>query len=111
MAYAKNVGILLKTVRNLGKDGVAIGIAAELEDMGRVLDDVDVNIASFKRIDASTSVNGVLVLRDLNGKITLVRAHLIAPQVVKVQPVGLARFPGDDTHSFDIRTGKDVSLE
>lgn len=53
MANTKDICVLLRAVCNLCEGGHA-GCAREFEDMGGVLDDVDVDVSSFERIYTGT---------------------------------------------------------
>lgn len=66
MPHTKNVGILLSSICDVSKNGITRRIAAELEDVGLVLNNINVNVTSAQRHHTSTSVNGVFVLVNLN---------------------------------------------
>jgi hypothetical protein len=56
MTNTENVCILFRRVRHLVEVRNAV-VAGELEHMGLILDDVDVDVATFERVDTSTGVN------------------------------------------------------
>ena len=103
MADTENVCILLRGICHLVEIRDTI-IARELEDVSLVLYDVDIDVASFERVDASTSINRVLVLIDLDDIVELVRSILVASEIVKVQPVGLAALSCDYADASDVST-------
>jgi hypothetical protein len=69
--------------------------------MGWVLDNVDVDVTSFERIDSCTSVHGVLVLVDLNDPILLVGTVTVPSKIIEVEEVGLSTLAGHHAHSSD----------
>lgn len=77
--------------------------------MRLILNDVDVDVTATKWHDTGSSVDRVLVLIDLNSGIQSVRSHLITSKVIKIEPVRLSRLAGNDTHSLDVCTAKDVA--
>ena len=72
--------------------------------MRLVVDDVDVDVATFERIDTGTSVDRVLVLIDLYGSVSFVRSILITSQIVKVKPVRLTTLARHNTNPADVST-------
>ena len=69
---------------------VAAGVAAKLENVGRILDHVNVDIPTLTRIHSGARVHRVLVLRDLRNGIKVVCAHLVTTKVVNVEKVRLS---------------------
>lgn len=61
----EDVGIVDGSVSNFG-EGRFVVVVGEFEDVWGILDDVDVDVFVFKRIDISISVYRVFVLVDLN---------------------------------------------
>lgn len=105
MADTENVGIGLGSRSDLGEGQNAID-ARVLEDVGGVLDDVDVDVASLKRVHTGAGVNRVVVLEDLNDGVAVVSAVAIATKIVHVEPVCLATLASDDTNALDVTAGK-----
>lgn len=64
--------------------------------MGRILDDVDVDIATFQWIYASASIYRVLVLVNLDDIVQFVWAVLVPAKVIKIEPVRLAALACDN---------------
>ena len=56
MANSEYISIVLGRVGNFVERGNTI-IAGELEDMRRVLNDADVNVTTFQRVDTCTRVD------------------------------------------------------
>jgi len=71
-------------------------VAGELEHMSRVLDDIDVDVAAFEWIHASTSIDRVLVLIYLNDVVKLIWTILISAKVIEVKPICLATLACDN---------------
>ena len=111
MTHTNDKSILLRTVSNLGESGVAVTVAAELEDVRLELNDVDIHIATFSRVHSSSRVDRILVLGDLRYSITVVWPVLISTEIVDVKEVGLARFSRHDSQSFDIGTSEYIRRE
>jgi hypothetical protein len=61
MTDAKDVGVHLGAICNFGERGLAI-VARKLEHVCWILNDVDVDISTFQRVHASSSIDRVLVL-------------------------------------------------
>lgn len=101
MTNTEDVGVLLWGIGDLGERGDS-GVTGKLEDVCLVLDDVDVDVTTFTRVNTSTSVDRVLVLVDLKDGVELVGTVLVTTHVVEVDPVGLAGFTSDDTDSLDV---------
>jgi len=105
MTDTEDVGVLLWGIGDLGERGDS-GVTGELEDVGLVLDDVDVDVTTFTRVNTSTGVDRVLVLVHLKDGVELVGTVLVTTHVVEVDPVGLAGFTSDDTDSLDVAAGE-----
>lgn len=105
MANPESVRILLRRISNLVEVWNAV-VAGEFEDMSLVLDDVDVDVATLKRVNTSTGVNGVLVLIDLNDVVELVRSILVASEIVEIEPIGLSTLSCHNADALDISAGK-----
>ena len=105
MADAENICILLRRVSHFVEIRNAV-VAGELEHMSLILDNVDIDVATLERVNASTRINGVLVLIDLNDVVELVRSVLVASEVVEVEPVGLTTLSCDNTNALDVSTGE-----
>jgi hypothetical protein len=71
-----------------------------------ILNDVDVDIATFEWINARASVDRVFVLDNLDDGIQLTWSVAVAAHVIKVDKVGLAALPGHDSNSTDCTTGE-----
>ncbi len=52
--------------------------------MSGILDDADVDVATLEGIYTCTSIDRILVLKDLNDLVLLVRAIAVASQVVHI---------------------------
>jgi hypothetical protein len=74
--------------------------------MSLVLDDINVDVASFERVDTSTGINRILILIDLNDVIELVGPILVASKIVEVEPVGLAALASDNADARYVSTRK-----
>ena len=74
--------------------------------MSRKLNDVNIDVAAFKRVNTSTSIDRIFVLRDLDDIVELVWSALIATKIIEIEPVSLAALAGDNTHSLDVATLK-----
>jgi hypothetical protein len=96
MSNAENISVGCWTVGDLGERWHT-RIARELEDMGGVFDDIDVNISTLQRINTSTSVDRVLILICLDDPIEPVWPISVPSHIIQVQPVGLATLASDNT--------------
>ena len=106
VANAEDIGVVFRRLCDLGKGRLAV-VTGELEDIGRVLNNVDVDVASLKRVDTGSSVDGVVVLEDLNNIVVGASSGVsVTTQVIHVKPVGLATLAGDDTNALDISASK-----
>ena len=103
MTDTKHISILLGRVGNLVEVRNAI-VTRKLEDVSLVLNDIDVDVATLKRVDTSPSVYRVLILVDLDHIVEFVWAILIAAKVVQVEPVGFPTLAGDNTNALDVPT-------
>lgn len=103
MSNTQDIGSFLRSVGNLGEGRVAACITAEFENMGLVLNDVDVDVASVERVNTGSRVYRVLVLNWLlrNG-IEFVDTHLIAAKIVQIQEISLPRLASDNTQALGI---------
>lgn len=81
MSDTEDVSIILWRVGHMVERGNSI-VAGELEHMSRVLDDIDVDVAAFEWIHASTSIDRVLVLIYLNDVVKLIWTILISAKVI-----------------------------
>lgn len=103
MSNTQDIGSFLRSIGNLGEGRVAACVAAELEHMRLVLNDVDVNVATVERVDTGSRVHRVLVLDWLLGSgIKFVDTHLIAAKIVQIQEISLPRLAGDNTQALGI---------
>ena len=105
MADAEDVCVGFGAVGDLGEGGDSVA-ARELEDVGRVSDDVDVDVSAFQRVHARAGVDRVLILVDLDDPVALVRPVHVSAQVVQVQPVRLPALAGHDTDTRDVAAGE-----
>ena len=81
-------------------------VTAEFEYMCRILNDVDVDVSAFERINAGSCVNRIFILYDLESSIAMVRAHLIPTKIVHIEQIGLAGFPRDYAYPFHVWASK-----
>lgn len=58
--------------------------------MGLEFDNVDGNVATAQRSNASSSIDRVLILKDLDDSVLFVRRGLVSAQVIKIEPIRLA---------------------
>lgn len=108
VADTQNVSVLLRSVGDKRELRVSASRTTELEDMSLVLDDVDVDVSAAKRHDTCAGVYGVLVLGNLDHGIKLVWAHLVASEIVEIEPVRFATLACDYAHTGNILTFEHV---
>jgi hypothetical protein len=70
------------------------------------LDDVDVDIASFERLDSSPGINRVLILVNLKNIVQLVWPGLITTKIVEVEPVGFAALASHNSDALYVAARK-----
>jgi hypothetical protein len=63
---------------------------------------VDVNVASFERIDTSARIHRILILKRLDDSILRVRTIAITTKIIKIKPISLSRLASDNTHPLNI---------
>ena len=104
MSYTKSSSIKLWRVCNFGEGWHAV-CAGEHKDVRLIVDDVDIDVATFERIDTGTCVDRVLILVDLYGSVAFVWSVLITSQIVKIEPVCLSTLASDNPDAADVSTG------
>jgi hypothetical protein len=111
MSSAQDVCVKLASVGDNRKLRITTRIAAECKHPGLIFYDVDVDEPTSQWHNTSTGIYGILVLVDEHDIVEFVGTHLVTPEVVHVQNVGLARFARDDGHTLHVRTSEDFGRE
>ena len=103
VSNTKNVGAFLICVRDNAETWDVVD-TVELEDTSRPLNDIDVDVSTFEWVDASTCVDGVLVLVGTNDSVTFIWTVLIATKIVEIEEIGLSRLSSHNTNALNIAT-------
>lgn len=83
---------------------------AHAEGLERTADGGDVDVAALEGIASEAAVDGATELDGLDGVVEVVGTLAEASEIVGVEDVGAALFPGDDAHPIDAGTPEDGAV-